>query len=99
MSELKTLEDMKKSILNVISTNDLQSNIAINTFIVEELKAEAVKELKIIDNSMSDLSDLTLAHELRLYDLCKTHEEIENCLFGIRRFLIWKFNISEEDLK
>lgn len=62
----------------------------------EELRQEAIKELKMIDHPIKSRDIVQI---LGLYNLCKTQDEIENCLFGIRRFLIWKFNLTEEDLK
>lgn len=92
MSELKTLKDL------VGKNDECDKGKSVDEvfFYGEDLRQEAIKELKIIDNP---LVDLEFAKILGLTKLCKTCDEIQTCLFGVRRFLIWKYNLTEEDLK
>lgn len=102
---LKTLKDLNRKVhKNWHPKNKLgafndekctEDNCPITDF-EGELKAEAVKELKMVDDPFEDIK---MARALRLYDLGKTPAEIENALFGVRRYLIWKNNLIEEDLK
>ena len=64
--------------------------------IEEQLKAEAVKMVKIIDNP---LTDKEVALKLGLYNKCETPEQVSHCLYGARRLLIIQNNLTEEDLK
>jgi len=90
MKELKTLKDFEETSNKCILNDDCYMIHS------KKLKAETVKELKMIDNLTEDKD---FAQILGLYDLYSADEEIGICLFGIKRYLIWKFNIIEEDLK
>ena len=76
MTKLKTLKDMTEKYVD-------NSKI-----LVKELKAEAVKDIKIIKEAMKNKEDLDFLHK-------PTGEEF----MAIKSYIIFKNDLTEEDLK
>jgi len=96
---MKTLKDMPKKVehsFESFTETEGVNPIRIEYVSVERLRKEAVKELRIVDHPINEKEMIKV---LELDKKCNFKRQIDNALFGVRRYLIWKNNLTEEDLK
>ena len=84
MTKLKTLKDLERK-------QSLDSFICINPI---ELRQEAIKDIKLIqyleDNPLDKAWEIITGQKIRYSEEAKS---------AVISYIMWKFNITEEDLK
>ena len=109
MTELKTFKEIARPygcldglFSDLMKNFNLDSDMASETqhvcsHLSEDIRQEAIRWIKSIDNPLEDRKNMELLN-LKT-DTNERIEESETCLFGARRFIIYFFNITDEDMK